>query len=281
MNATAFNVGNVTSHALLLAPAERVDVLVDFSQFAGQTLILYNDAPAPFPAPDPRYDYYTGDPNQMDTGGAPSTQPGYGPNTRTLVQIRVAAKPAAPAYDLAVLKSAFAATDTKPGVFAVSQDRIIMPQAAYNSAYNANYPGDMRAYIQLNDFSKTFYNGPLTGLTLEAGGNGYTSAPSVSISGGGGSGALATTTLGPGAIASLSLTNGGANYVTAPTVTFTGGGSGAQATANLSPTTVVSLALQSGGNGYTAAPVVTISVAAAAAQQPRPPLAINSLLASS
>ena len=36
--------------ALLLGPAERADVIVDFSRYAGKTLILYNDAPAPFPA---------------------------------------------------------------------------------------------------------------------------------------------------------------------------------------------------------------------------------------
>ncbi len=47
---TRFDVGNVDQHSLLLAPAERADVIVDFSQFAGQTLILYNDAPAAFPA---------------------------------------------------------------------------------------------------------------------------------------------------------------------------------------------------------------------------------------
>ena len=55
-------VGNINEKALLLAPAERADVVVDFSQFAGKTLILYNDAPAPVPAADPRLDYYTGDP---------------------------------------------------------------------------------------------------------------------------------------------------------------------------------------------------------------------------
>ncbi len=27
----------------------------------------------------------------MDSGGAPNTQPGYGPNTRTIMQIQVAA----------------------------------------------------------------------------------------------------------------------------------------------------------------------------------------------
>jgi len=34
---------------LLLAPAERADILVDFSRFAGENIILTNDAPAPFP----------------------------------------------------------------------------------------------------------------------------------------------------------------------------------------------------------------------------------------
>ena len=76
-------------HSLLLAPAERFDVIVDFSQFAGQTLILYNDAPAAFPAGVPSYDYYTGTPD-MSPVGAPTILPGYGPNTRTIMQVKVA-----------------------------------------------------------------------------------------------------------------------------------------------------------------------------------------------
>ncbi len=35
--------------SLLTAPAERWDVVVDFSKYRGRSLILYNDAPAPFP----------------------------------------------------------------------------------------------------------------------------------------------------------------------------------------------------------------------------------------
>ncbi len=91
-----FNAGNVDQHSLLLGPAERADVVVDFSDFAGQTLILYNDAPAAFPARDPRYDYYTGNADYRDTGGAPSTLPGYGPNTRTVMQIKVNGIPPRP-----------------------------------------------------------------------------------------------------------------------------------------------------------------------------------------
>ncbi len=89
--------GNATRYNLLLAPAERADVIFDFSNVKpGSVMVLYNDAPAPFPGGDPRNNYYTGDPDYTTTnnpdglsGGAPTTQPGYGPNTKTLMQIRV------------------------------------------------------------------------------------------------------------------------------------------------------------------------------------------------
>jgi len=75
---------------LLLAPAERADVVIDFNGEApGSTFILYNDAPAPFPGGDPRNDYFTGDRDQTAFDGAPSTLSGYGPNTRTLMKIVV------------------------------------------------------------------------------------------------------------------------------------------------------------------------------------------------
>jgi len=75
---------------LLLAPAERADVIIDFSDVpAGAKLILYSDTPAPFPMGDDRNDYFTGNPDQTALGGAPSTKPGMGPNTRTLMQFRV------------------------------------------------------------------------------------------------------------------------------------------------------------------------------------------------
>ena len=91
---TRFDVGNVDKHSLLLAPAERADVIVDFSKFAGKTLILYNDAPAAFPARVPSYDYYTGQPD-LSPNGPSVILPGYGPNTRTIMRVKIA--PAAPA----------------------------------------------------------------------------------------------------------------------------------------------------------------------------------------
>jgi spore coat protein A len=75
---------------LLLAPAERADVVIDFNNApAGSSFILYNDAPAPFPGGDSRYDYFTGCPDRTASGGAPSTALGHGPNTRTLLKIVV------------------------------------------------------------------------------------------------------------------------------------------------------------------------------------------------
>jgi spore coat protein A, manganese oxidase len=69
---------------LLLAPAERADVVIDFSQFRNSTLIMYNDAPAPFPGGSPLNDYYLGNP-------ANPVQPlaGTGPDTRNILKIIV------------------------------------------------------------------------------------------------------------------------------------------------------------------------------------------------
>ena len=97
--------GNATQYNLLLAPAERADVIIDFSKVKpGSVMILYSDAPSPFPGGDPRNDYFTGNPDYTNpngnpdglTGGAPSTQVGSGPNTRTLMQIRVVPRVGAP-----------------------------------------------------------------------------------------------------------------------------------------------------------------------------------------
>ena len=73
--------------------------------------------------------------DQTAIGGTVPTLPGYGPNTRTVMQFRVANTAPAPAYNLAALQNEFASTATTQGVFARSEDPIIVPQAAYNSAY--------------------------------------------------------------------------------------------------------------------------------------------------
>jgi len=135
---TRFDVGNVDQHSLLLAPAERADVIVDFSKFAGKTLILYNDAPAAFPARVPSYDYYTGAPD-LSPVGAPTPLPGYGPNTRTVMQVTVADTAPAPAYDVAKLRTAFSHKANGSGVFESGQHPVIVGQAGYNSAYGTSF----------------------------------------------------------------------------------------------------------------------------------------------
>ena len=136
---TRFDAGLVDQHSLLLSPAERADVIVDFSRFAGKTLILYNDAPAAFPARIPSYDYYTGAPDLRPVG-APQILPGYGPNTRTIMQVKIAGT-AAPAFNLSRLQSAFSHKADGSGVFESGQHPIIVGQAAYNSAYGTNFAG--------------------------------------------------------------------------------------------------------------------------------------------
>ncbi len=102
-NRRSVTFGGVTSKSLYLPPAVRADVIVDFSGAKdGDTFILYNDAPAPMPLYDTRYDYYTDDEDQTAIGGAPTTAPGFGPNTRTVMQIRIKGTPTAP-YNLAAL----------------------------------------------------------------------------------------------------------------------------------------------------------------------------------
>jgi FtsP/CotA-like multicopper oxidase with cupredoxin domain len=142
---------NVSDKTLLLGPAERADVVVDFSKYAGQTLILYNDAAAPLPAFDPRYDYYTDDPDQSasptgnNTGGAPSTQKGYGPNTRTIMQIKVAA--ADPNAVDTTQQTIDKLNSEIPKAFDAGQNKLIFP----------NLPDDPhRDWVNIQDTSKTF-----------------------------------------------------------------------------------------------------------------------------
>ncbi|MEU1885701.1 hypothetical protein ABZ491_09515 [Micromonospora rifamycinica] len=120
---------NVDSAALLLAPGERADVLVDFAALPpGATVLLYNDCPAPLPGSDPRYDRHTDAPDQRAEGGGPVTLPGYGPNTRTVLQFRVTGTPTE-RYDLDRL------TDRLPAAYAASQRPPVVPQPEYDRAF--------------------------------------------------------------------------------------------------------------------------------------------------
>ena len=248
-NRRSITVLNVFGHGLLAGPAERADLVVDFSSVpAGSALILYNDGPAPIPAIDPRVDYFTGDTDNTPTGGAPSTPPGYGPNTRTVMQ-----------FSLAALQTA------QPSIFAATQDPIILPQTAYPAA-NGGAPSDTYARIQDTSISY-FDHGAVGSLTLTSGGTGYPSAPTVTIAppstcvlgSPGCTQATATATV-AGSVANVTLVPNTSRYTTTPAVTFAGGGgTGASAISVLAPTSVASVVISPANTIFGSAPTITIT----------------------
>jgi spore coat protein A len=97
--------------SLLIAPAERPDLIVDFRNYAGQSVILYADAPAPFPSGDPINDYFPGlhaDSNPVNG----TTRDGYGPNSRVLMRFNVVAATGATDPQLYIDTT----TDLSPGI---------------------------------------------------------------------------------------------------------------------------------------------------------------------
>ena len=78
--------------------------------------------------------------------------------------------------------------------------------------------------------------GALTSITITKGGKDYTTAPPVTITGGGGTGATAVAAVSGSAVVSITITAPGSGYTSAPTVTLTGGGgTGATAVAAFNP----------------------------------------------
>lgn len=143
------------------------------------------------------------------------------------------------------------------------------------------------------DGALLYSSGSLSPLIIvNNGGSGYVVAPTVSFSGGSGTGATGTAVLTNGSVTSVVVTNpgtgyvvgdnpqvvftgtaaagtvtgakvvnGGTGYTSAPTVTITGGGgSGATATATLLAGAVSSITITSGGSGYTSTPTAAITL---------------------
>lgn len=259
LNRRSVTVLNVLTHGLYLGSAERADVVIDFSQYAGKTLIVYNDAPAPVPAFDPRIDYYTGGPDQTGSGGAESTQPGFGPNTRTVMQIKVAAATPAAPFDVAKLatelplayggRDAYAAAPDEPSA---GQEHPVVGESAYNAAFGTNYidtyakirtgSGQQSQFIWTTNSTADTY--PIDTITVTDGGVGYLQAPTVVISGGGGPTINTTAAIDTkGRVVSVDMgpvVAANATYTSAPSIVFvtpptgpTAGGLGATASISL------------------------------------------------
>ena len=102
--------------------------------------------------------------------------------------------------------------------------------------------------------------GQIASFNITSPGSGYTAAPTVAITSGGGSGGTATATISTGQITGINITAAGTGYTSPPTVTITsGGGTGGTATATVSGGQITGINITAAGTGYTAAPTVTIA----------------------
>lgn len=77
----------------------------------------------------------------------------------------------------------------------------------------------------------TISGGAVTGITINNGGSGYNSVPTINFYGGGsvvngGSKARATAVISNGQLTGITINNGGSGYTTAPTITVSGGNKG-------------------------------------------------------
>jgi len=280
-NKRSVTVLNVLEHGLFMGPAERADVIIDFSKYRGQTLILYNDSPAPVPAGDPRLDYYTNNPDLSAVGGMVSTLPGFGPNTRTMMQIKVNDVQPAASYDPGPLYTAL------PVAYGQTQEAPIVGESVYNPAFNANYV-DKYATIYTGSAQEPLFtfqggaggsvsaiqlqtpvgvpvpNGP---TTIFVSGAGYTTAPGVTISAPPAPGVAATANNGTLSVSRITVSNGGSGYTSVPTVSLSAppaGGMQATATAIIGTTggtkgKITAITITNPGYGYTTMPTVTFT----------------------
>ena len=145
-----------------------------------------------------------------------------------------------------------------------------IPDVGFSSA-----PSGGTTAIGIASITDRYYNclgdasGKVAAVNLINAGCGYTVAPWVNITGGGGSGAAATTGINTtGAVMSVVVNDGGSGYSTAPSVTFVGGGSTvssvgfvtAKAISKVNTTgSVVAVYIEDSGQGYVQAPSVVIA----------------------
>jgi hypothetical protein len=122
-------------------------------------------------------------------------------------------------------------------------------QVCWDGNYQSQIPAGYQSNCSLPSGSQVI------GLNVTASGSGYTSAPTIAISGGGGSGATAVANMGTtsnGSIAQVNLTNGGSAYTTAPTVTFASApdGTGATFKANITGAPVTAVSVNNSSSNY-------------------------------
>ena len=227
-NRRSITVLNAFTFGLFLGNAERADTVVDFSAFAGKTLIMYNDSPAPVPAFDPRNDHWTGKPDETTAGSVETPRPGYGPNTRTVMQFRVGANGAATPIDVPTLNTKLAAA------YGATQEAPVVAQSVYNAAFHKSYSDAPKA-----DGTKAFatiFTGSLQEPTFK-----FTPGDS------------------NGVFSSIELTNEGSGYMMPPAVTIVAPPNGGVPATAVSSLRINSIRVDTPGSGYVVAPLVRFS----------------------
>ena len=117
--------------------------------------------------------------------------------------------------------------------------------STWNGTYviggNGAGPASGADYVSLGEALADVTPGQIKSVYLSNGGSGYATAPTITFTGGGGSGAAATAYVSGGVITRILITSTGSNYSSAPTVVITSTtGTGALATANVSAGKVMS-----------------------------------------
>jgi hypothetical protein len=104
-----------------------------------------------------------------------------------------------------------------------------------NFVDNANPLNTIALGTNPDGASATLDTGLLTSVTIIDGGSGYTTAPTIAFTGGGGTGATAVAQVSGGVITRIEMKNYGTGYTTEPTLVIVpnGGGSGGDAFANI------------------------------------------------
>ncbi len=113
-----------------------------------------------------------------------------------------------------------------------ARNRIALDTGSIRCLYNFYLSFGQEAYP---------FQGAIASLGVANAGVGYTAAPSLSFSGGGGSGASATVGITSGTVSSLTITANGTGYTSAPTITLTGGTAGTAGTVTASIMTALDI----------------------------------------
>jgi hypothetical protein len=126
--------------------------------------------------------------------------------------------------------------------------------AVANGSTTTSYSSDGKTWANGGVLTTTTYTDVVYG-----GGEGATAT--AIVGGLGGTGAVLTAVLGTGAtatqIVSVTIVSGGVNYLTPPTIVFSGTGAGATATCTVLNGVLTSVTMTINGSGYTGTPTVT------------------------